>query len=470
MKHKLLNLFSLFLAIFLMSSCGGNSLVGIYDIEVNKEYSESKAKLVEQDPELKYLMEEHMESFFNSFFGHYDGAEIIFNEDSTGRFNGEIVWTIIDDTLVVIRKSSSQWNEGVSEDISFRIKKLKGFNKIEFYYANLFKPGTDELIKYAFTITRNKEKEQKAKKREEKKAVKNETNLDKHFNTNSSNNISTKGGFSVAHEKKVLFSPGNLQYQASTKTWRFAEHQWDFVGTHTGWSGYMKGFVKLYFYGGTIEESDNANISETYDGWIDLFGWGTSGYNRKEPYMTSTKSEDYGDGENDIAGTNYDWGVYNAISNGGNKAWRTLTSGEWRYLLCKRPHWQDLHSWGCIDSINGMILLPDDWERPNDIVFTTYDYAGKTHFENLYSDDPSLWEMNVYTIEDWSKLEANGAVFLPAAGERTETCVDLAPRGRGSYWTSDYTTKMFFNFECRSPNWPEYGYVGCSVRLVQDVK
>ncbi|MBO4585019.1 MAG: hypothetical protein J5675_00245, partial [Bacteroidales bacterium] len=28
----------------------------------------------------------------------------------------------------------------------------------------------------------------------------------------------------------VYFSKGNLQYQASTKTWRFAENQWDYVG------------------------------------------------------------------------------------------------------------------------------------------------------------------------------------------------------------------------------------------------
>lgn len=54
---------------------------------------------------------------------------------------------------------------------------------------------------------------------------------------------------------KVYFSQGNLQYQASTNTWRFAEHQWDYVG------------------------EGNNNISPNYNGWIDLFGWGTSGYN-----------------------------------------------------------------------------------------------------------------------------------------------------------------------------------------------
>ena len=29
----------------------------------------------------------------------------------------------------------------------------------------------------------------------------------------------------------LKFSKGNLQYRASTNTWRFAEHQWDFVGS-----------------------------------------------------------------------------------------------------------------------------------------------------------------------------------------------------------------------------------------------
>ena len=38
------------------------------------------------------------------------------------------------------------------------------------------------------------------------------------------------GFFSVSETKKIRFSKGNLQYQASTDTWRFAENQWDFEG------------------------------------------------------------------------------------------------------------------------------------------------------------------------------------------------------------------------------------------------
>ena len=41
------------------------------------------------------------------------------------------------------------------------------------------------------------------------------------------------GLFSVSATQQVHFSQGNLQYQASTNTWRFAEHQYDYVGTQT---------------------------------------------------------------------------------------------------------------------------------------------------------------------------------------------------------------------------------------------
>ena len=37
------------------------------------------------------------------------------------------------------------------------------------------------------------------------------------------------GAFSVSQNKYVYFSKGNIQYNESTKTWRFAENQWDIV-------------------------------------------------------------------------------------------------------------------------------------------------------------------------------------------------------------------------------------------------
>ena len=120
------------------------------------------------------------------------------------------------------------------------------------------------------------------------------------------------GLFSVSATQQVYFSQGNLQYQASTNTWRFAEHQYDYVGTQT---------ADVYgYHGGNVSGSDNRSISSTYSGWIDLFGWGTG----DNPTLSS---DNYG-----AYGTFVDWGS-NPISNGGNTAnrWRTLTQAEWEY-------------------------------------------------------------------------------------------------------------------------------------------
>ena len=38
------------------------------------------------------------------------------------------------------------------------------------------------------------------------------------------------GLFSVSETQQVKFSSGNLQYTKSTKTFQFAEHQWNVIG------------------------------------------------------------------------------------------------------------------------------------------------------------------------------------------------------------------------------------------------
>ncbi|MBO7055117.1 MAG: hypothetical protein J6W37_07015 [Bacteroidales bacterium] len=256
--------------------------------------------------------------------------------------------------------------------------------------------------------------------------------------------------FSVSDSTKVYFSQGNLQYQASSKTWRFAEHQWDFVGDSINGNVYENGV-----------KSDNAKISSTYDGWIDNFGWGTSGYNGKNPYMTSMNCSDYGDGYNDIAGTNYDWGVYNAISNGGNQAgqWRTLTQSEWSYVIGNRTDARYLRESATVNGVNGLILLPDNWTLPTGVTFT----HGGEHG----------WSQNTYSASDWSKMEANGAVFLPAAGSRYGTYV-YGVGSYGDYWSSSAVSNrhayfMYFYSSYVTTRKLDR-FVGRSVRLVQDVK
>ena len=254
------------------------------------------------------------------------------------------------------------------------------------------------------------------------------------------------GVFSVGSNKKAYFSQGNLQYQASTGKWRFAEHQYDCIG------------------------SANGNISSSYSGWIDLFGWGTSGYNGKNPYMTSTNYSDYGNGSNDIAGTNYDWGVYNAISNGGNTAntWRTLTKDEWMYVFNTRTTSSGIRfAMACVNGVKGVILLPDDWS-------TGYYSLSNTN------DTGVSFSSNTITSVQWATMEQNGAVFLPTAGFRKGSWVNVGSGEFGSsgyYWSASYRTqdlayRVFFSELGLSlnPEGSEDRYRGLSVRLVRSAQ
>ena len=233
------------------------------------------------------------------------------------------------------------------------------------------------------------------------------------------------GAFSVSATQQVFFSQGNLQYQASTGTWRFAEHQWDYIGTQTA--------DENGYYGGTVSGSDNRNISSTYSGWIDLFGWGTSGWNSGavcyQPWSTSQTYSDYypgGSYNNGLTGTyaEADWAYRNAISNGGNAAhmWRTLTNKEWSYLLISRANASSKRGIGNINGVGGLIILPDIWTQP----------SGYTFNSGLPSSNS--WTHNNYTLAQWAVMEAAGAVFLPAAGVRWGTDV-LNVGDKGRYWS-----------------------------------
>ncbi len=257
------------------------------------------------------------------------------------------------------------------------------------------------------------------------------------------------GVFTVSDTLKVRFSQGNLQYQASTDTWRFAEKQTDCVG------------------------EGNANIGEAYDGWIDLFGWGTSGYdhgaNAYQPWSTSTQFHDYyGYGGytqslSDHSGQ-ADWG-YNAISNGDNAengGWRTMRSSEWGYLLGSRATASGIRfANACVDGNNGMLVFPDDWDG-------SVSFNNPDHYSANFAD-------NAVGAADWTVLQEAGVVFLPAAGIRVEGTQIAYIHSGGVYWASnpnseDMAYTMYFFYEGKDrdidANNREYG---ASVRLVRNI-
>jgi hypothetical protein len=276
---------------------------------------------------------------------------------------------------------------------------------------------------------------------------------------------------------QVYFSQGNLQYQASTNSWKFAENQWDYVGTQTpDWSSGMMG--------GNVEGSDNNGISASYDGWIDLFGWGTSGYNHGavcfQPWSISNRSGDYCPYGSNIANLfdgsgQADWG-YNSILNGGNREnlWRTLKVQEWDYVINHRITESGIRYVKAeVNDVKGLLLLPDSWN------VSVYDF-------NCENQSDATFTSNVISENVWKySLQLNGVVFLPMAGDRilniegNGECNVTAYVGQyGLYWSSSlsiagsYRAFQFLFSEdyvnTYFDNRPPEVYFGLSVRLVQD--
>ena len=234
------------------------------------------------------------------------------------------------------------------------------------------------------------------------------------FTTESNVPVGAIGGlFSVSDSQQVYFSQGNLQYigSASTPYWKFAENQWDYLGTATG------------------QNSSEENVDR------DLFGWGTSGYNHGaicyQPWSTSENTSDYyAYGQymynlNDQTGQ-ADWG-YNPISNGGDQPnqWHTLSRLEWKYVFDTRSTASGIrYAKAQVNDVNGVILLPDDWSA--DI----YELNG-TNTSNVN------FSSNTITESDWGVLEQAGAVFLPITGVRYGIAVGYVSSG-GYYWSASY--------------------------------
>lgn len=273
------------------------------------------------------------------------------------------------------------------------------------------------------------------------------------------------GVFSVSKNKKVYFSKGNLQYQASTNTWRFAENQWDYVGS----SDVQRGQP-----GGNVPGSSNDQISSSYSGWIDLFGWGTSGYPHGatcyQPWHTSTHSYDYyvyGNQNRNIFDRTgkADWG-YNTISNGGNveNVWRTLTIDEWAYLINTRNTLSGIKfAKAQVNGVNGIILLPDDWKST---IYTL----------NSTNTSDVDYNTNIINQSNWINiLEPNGVVFLPAAGYRFSNWEINYLMECGYYWSTNrkseyYAYRLVFQNDSLNPSAHGERRDAISVRLVQDAE
>ena len=164
--------------------------------------------------------------------------------------------------------------------------------------------------------------------------------------------------------------------------------------------------------------------------------------------------------------TYYEWGN-NKISNGGNqtKMWRTLLNSEWRYLISTRVNANKLRGIAMVNGVHGYVILPDDWIIPNGLTWTA---------------EANTWTTNSYSIQEWEKMENNGAIFLPCGGYRKKTTINDV-NTRGDYWSfsflayfeeggNSHAYKIYFKEETINPEYKGLRSYGCSVRLVQDVQ
>ena len=200
---------------------------------------------------------------------------------------------------------------------------------------------------------------------------------------------------------KVVFSRGNLQHvnsnNPSTGDWKFADRQYDFFGqmnvTSDGYS--LTNTVDLFCW--SESEEPDAFGMYTYDPWTAQWQGGSHT-------------------------TFMDWGYYKEISGDPAGTWFTLSADQWYYLFHSRVNGRGAELRGKAHitgvkghaarsytmngtteprtSIDGFILLPDDW--------TSEDIPTGLSF------DPE--QVNNYTVSEWARMEAAGAMFLPAAG------------------------------------------------------
>ena len=134
--------------------------------------------------------------------------------------------------------------------------------------------------------------------------------------------------FSVSDSTQVTFAPGNLQYQSSSQTWRFARTQYE------------------------------SFMTQSHSGWVDQFYWSS---NLNPGGVTEPTSGDY---------TFFDWGNFQ-VGNEDTNTWRTLTIDEWEYLISKRNSASNLWFYAWIEEVLGVVFLPDNWVKPiTSVVFS----------------------------------------------------------------------------------------------------
>ena len=167
----------------------------------------------------------------------------------------------------------------------------------------------------------------------------------------------------------------------------------------------------------------------------------------------------------------------NTIQNGGGYTWRVLSNDEWNYLFHSRDNADKLFTYANVYGVNGVIILPDDWDidHETDLTLNTLEWVDAY---NKYSGNSTT---NYYAINTltgkWDALDKKGAIFLPAAGSVIPNEPVDGFGKHGAYWSStsrydfeDYVYYLLFEPYTLCPSWSYMPSILRTVRLVRDVE
>lgn len=249
-----------------------------------------------------------------------------------------------------------------------------------------------------------------------------------------------KGVFSISNDDgmnvtQIYFSQGNLWYgkvgDAQTATFNFEANQYDTTPTSDGdWS---TNHISHFYW----SKDERVAYSDVYD-------------TANSTYVITPDQDD-------VFFTNADGFKVN-VGGTDQTGWRTLSTEEWQYLFDTRTFNNGANTGEGYSYQRATIINSD---------------ATSVYGVILYPDNYTLQTgATSYTSTEWTTMEENGCVFLPAAGNRSFSNVDDVGV-RGYYWSStafhgDDVYRVDFNSSHVFPDYSEPRCSGCSVRLITE--
>ena len=230
------------------------------------------------------------------------------------------------------------------------------------------------------------------------------------------------------------------------------------------WYGKADGEETAAFH---FEDNQTAYTTEWKENHVDRFFWSnttdwqTSG---KEPYASSYSYSTQT--MSDVFFTEAE-----GFKVGNEAGWRTLSNGEWAYLLNTSGSSgrtdASRFAKAMVNDVCGLLIFPDNYSGT----------ASGTGIADVNATEDVEFPTSSISDDTWKAMESAGAVFLPAVGLRLGTGVDYAG-SEGYYWSSTPHNSMksnayymrfnsqdvYTNSRSRNRNG------GLSVRLVRDVK